>query len=158
MKRGVKPAKLVQIITDDYIKILNPCFARRDIIIQRTEYMELYKNIPKSKLDEWVESNFRKTLSCMKMFVPVMEFQKMTDAWMKFYEMNSHHLGYEDNDGWRSFRCISDMGHNWCYMYGNVYYKIFEQKLFEVKDLEIHNDEFSFKVKIPVDDDNNNKK
>ena len=151
-RRGIKPAKLVQIITDDYIKILNPCFARRDMIIQRAEYMELYQNIPLDKLDEWVEKSFKKTLSCMKIFVPVLEFHKMTDAWMKFYEMNSHHLVYEDNDGWRTFRCITDMGYNWCHVYGNVYCNIFQYKSFEVKDFIVQEDEFSFKVKIPDDD------
>jgi len=155
-KRGIKPAKLIQIITNDYIEIFDKCFVRRDLIVQRAEFRELYEKIPKDELDAWIEKTFSKAISCMKLFAPIFEFQEMTDTWMKFYEINSYHLEYDDDNGWRKFHCITDMGYNWCYVYGNVYYKIFESKWFKMDEFVVHNEGFSFKVKIPVDDDEKN--
>jgi len=149
-KRGIKPAKLIEIITNNYIEILDKCFDRRDIIVQRVEMQELYNKLSKNELDDWIEIVFPRTLMCMKLLIPKFELDKISDTWMKWYELNSHQLEYEDNNGYREFHCITDMGYNWVYVYGKVYYEIFESNGFKVSEFNAHEDGFNFKVKIPV--------
>jgi hypothetical protein len=59
-------------------------------------------------------------------------------------------LYYDDKDGIRTIVCAnSDMGYNWLYVNGMIYYKMFNDAKYSTSDFKSTDDEFEFKVKIP---------
>jgi len=146
----IKTGKLMENITNDYINIFYKCFNKRhDLVIQRNEIKELYNRFEKDELDEWIEKKYPETVSCMQLFVPVFGFEKMSDTLMEWFKLNNHYLYYEDVDGWRTWKCISDMGYNWLYVNGKIYQKMFESIDCKITDFKTESDGFEFKVEIP---------
>jgi len=43
----------------------------------------------------------------------------------------------------------SDMGHNWLYVHGMIYFKMFNNAKYPTRDFKATDELFEFKVKIP---------
>ena len=125
-EQNISLSKLVEIISTNHVDVLGKCFKRQDIIMQREEIRKLYDNFSEDQLDKWIEDKFPKTLSCMKLFASIMEFNEISNVWMDWFKLNNHYLFYEDRNGWRTWRCNTDMGYNWLYVNGKIYLKMFE--------------------------------
>jgi len=149
-EQNISPTKAAENMIIHNIDVLNKCFKRQDLIIQRGEIKKLYSRFAKKELDNWVDEKYGPTMSCMKLFCPNLQFEEMTQAMSSWFKQNGHHLYYEDNDGSRTIVCAnSDMGCNWLYVHGIIYFKMFNDAKYPTNEFKSDNEEFSFKVKIP---------
>jgi len=89
-------------------------------------------------------------MSCMKLFSPMLKFEEMTETMSAWFKQNGHHLYYDDNNGIRMIVCCnSDMGNNWLYVHGMIYFKMFNDAKYATSDFNSDDERFEFKVKIP---------
>ena len=148
-EQNISPTKAAENMIIHNIDVLNKCFMRQDLIIQRVEIKKLYSRFAKKELDNWVDEKYGPTVSCMKLFCPMLQFEEMTKTMSSWFKQNGHHLYYEDNDGIRTIVCAnSDMGYNWLYVHGMIYFKMFNNAKYPTNEFKSDNEEFSFKVKI----------
>ncbi len=125
-EQNISPTKAAENMIIHNIDVLNKCFMRQDLIIQRVEIKKLYSRFKKNELDKWIDEKYGPTVSCMKLFCPNFQFEEMTQTMSSWFKQNGHHLYYEDNDGIRTIVCSgSDMGYNWLYVHGMIYFKMF---------------------------------
>ncbi len=149
-EQNISPTKAAENMIIHNIDVLNKCFMRQDLIIQRGEIKKLYSRFAKKELDNWVDEKYGPTVSCMKLFCPMLEFVEMTQTMSSWFKQNGHHLYFEDNDGIRTIVCAnSDMGYNWLYVHGMIYFKMFNEAKYPTSEFKSDNEEFAFKVKIP---------
>lgn len=150
-EQNISPTKTIENIVINNIEVLNKCFKRQDLIIQRSEIKKLYNRFSKDELDDWVAEKYQPTVSCMQLFSPMLKFDEMTSTMMSWYKQNGHHLYYDDADGYRTIVCAnSDMGANWLYVNGMIYFKMFNDANHNTSDFKSSNDHFEFKIKIPL--------
>lgn len=149
-EQNISPTKAIENILVNYIDVLNKCFNRQDLIIQRGEIKKLYNRFSKEDLDSWIETKYEPTVSCMQLFSPMLKFEEMTETMSKWFKQNGHHLYYDDNDGIRTIACVNnDMGYNWLYVNGMIYFKMFNDAKYISSDFKSNDEEFEFKVQIP---------
>ena len=149
-ENNISPSKAAENIIVNNLDVLNKCFKRQDMIIQRGEMKKLYNRFSKSDLDEWVNEKYQPTVSCMQLFSPMLKFEEMTDTMKAWFKQNGHHLYYDDIDGFRTIVCAnSDMGYNWLYVNGQIYYKMFNDAKYPTSDFKSDEEQFEFKIKIP---------
>ncbi len=111
---------------------------------------KLYNKFSKDELDAWIKTKYEPTVSCMQLFSPMLEFEEMTITMSLWFKQNGHHLYYEDNNGIRTIVCAnSDMGYNWLYVHGMIYFRMFNEAKYPTSEFKSDNEEFAFKVKIP---------
>ena len=148
-EQNISPTKAAENMIIHNIDVLNKCFMRQDLIIQRGEIKKLYSRFAIKELDNWVDEKYGPTVSCMKLFCPMLQFEEMTKTMSSWFKQNGHHLYYEDNDVIRTIVCAnSDMGYNWLYVHGMIYFKMFNDAKYPTNEFKSDNEEFSFKVKI----------
>ena len=149
-EQNISPTKAAENMVINNIDMLNKCFKRQDLIIQRGEIKKLYNRFSKKELDEWIKEKYQPTVSCMQLFSPMLKFQEMTDTMTAWFKQNGHHLYYDDNEGHRMIVCgNSDMGKNWLYVNGMIYFKMFNDAKYPTSDFKSDENQFEFKVKIP---------
>jgi len=149
-EQNMSPTKTAENIINDHIDVLGKCFKRQDMIIQRKEMKQLYNRFAKKELDGWIEEKYQPTVSCMKLFSPMLQFEEMTQTMASWFKQNGHHLYYDDNEDVRTIVCAnSDMGYNWLYVNGMIYFKMFNDAKHQTTDFKSDGDGFEFKVKIP---------
>lgn len=148
-EQQIKPSKLIENITIQHIEVLHKCFKRQDLIIQRDEIKYLYNSFSKKQLDEWIELKYPKAVSSMQLFSPLMKSNEVSKVLRGWFKLNHNHLYYEDSNGWRVWKCNSDMGYNWLYVNAKVYSMMFESMQCKVKNFKVQNDGFEFHVEIP---------
>ena len=149
-EQNISPTKAAQNMIIHNIDVLNKCFKRQDLIIQRGEIKKLYSRFAKDELDKWVDEKYQPTVSCMQLFSPMMQFEEMTQTMTSWFKQNGHHLYYDDSEGYRTIVCAnSDMGENWLYVNGMIYFKMFADAKNPTSDFLSDSDHFEFKVKIP---------
>ena len=149
-ENNISPSKAAENIIVNNLDVLNKCFKRQDMIIQRGEMKKLYNRFSKSDLDEWVNEKYQPTVSCMQLFSPMLKFEEMTDTMKAWFKQNGHHLYYDDIDGFRTIVCAnSDMGHNWLYVNGQIYFKMFNDAKYPTSEFVSDDEHFEFKIKIP---------
>ena len=149
-EQNLSPTKTAENLVNNHLDILTKCFKRQDMIIQRKEIKQLYNRFEKDELDGWIKTKYEPTLSCMKLFAPVFEFEEMTETMAIWFKQNGHHLYFDDKDGVRTIVCAnSDMGYNWLYVNGMIYFKMFNDAKNKTTDFKSDEDGFEFKVKIP---------
>jgi|APSaa5957512622_1039677.scaffolds.fasta_scaffold105291_1 hypothetical protein len=149
-EQNLSPTKTAENIINNHIDVLSKCFKRQDMIIQRAEIKKLYNKFSKKELDPWIKTKYEPTVSCMQLFSPMLQFEEMIDTMSIWFKQNGHHLYYDDKDGVRTIVCAnSDMGYNWLYVNGMIYYKMFNDAKYYTSDFKSTDDEFEFKIKIP---------
>ena len=149
-EQNISPTKAAENMIINNIDILNKCFKRQDLIIQRVEMKKLYSKFEKNELDKWVKEKYEPTVSCMRLFSPMLKFEEMTETMTGWFKQNGHHLYYDDNDGVRMMVCANnDMGYNWLYVNGMIYFKMFNDAKYQTTDFKSNNEGFEFKIKIP---------
>jgi hypothetical protein len=149
-EQNISPSKSAENMIIHNIDVLNKCFKRQDLIIQRVEIKKLYNRFAKDELDNWVKEKYEPTVSCMQLFSPMLKFEEMTETMSVWFKQNGHHLYYDDQNGVRTIVCAnSDMGYNWLYVNGMIYFKMFNDAKNPTSDFKVNNDQFEFKVKIP---------
>ena len=147
---NLSPTKTAENIINNHIDVLDKCFKRQDMIIQRKEMKQLYNKFAKEELDEWIETKYEPTVSCMQLFSPMLKFEEMTETMTNWFKQNGHHLYYDDVDGVRTIVCSnSDMGYNWLYVNGTIYFKMFNDAKHATTDFKSDEEGFEFKIKIP---------
>ncbi len=149
-EQNVSPTKAAENIINNHLDVLNKCFKRQDMIIQRGEIKKLYSRFSKDELDAWIKTKYEPTVTCMQLFSPMLKFEEMTTTMSLWFKQNGHHLYYDDKDGVRTVVCgNSDMGYNWLYVNGMIYFKMFNNAKHPTTDFKSNKEEFEFKVKIP---------
>jgi len=149
-EQNVSPTKAAENMIISSIEVLNKCFRRQDLIIQRGEIKKLYNRFAKDELDKWVKEKYEPTVSCMRLFSPMLKFEEMLETIVVWFKQNGHHLYYDDHDKTRTIVCAnSDMGYNWLYVHGMIYFKMFDDAKYSTTDFKSNNEGFEFKVKIP---------
>ena len=149
-EQNISPTKAAENMIIHNIDVLNKCFKRQDMIIQRGEIKKLYRRFAKKELDKWVGEKYGPTVSCMRLFCPMLQFEEMTQTMASWFKQNGHHFYYDDIDGARTIVCAnSDMGYNWLYVNGMIYFKMFNSAKYPTSDFRSNDEEFGFKVKIP---------
>ena len=149
-EQSLSPTKTIEIIVNNHLDVLGKCFKRQDMIIQRGEIKKLYHRFSKNELDDWVKEKYQPTVSCMQLFSPMLKFEEMTETMASWFKQNGHHLYYDDADGFRTIVCAnSDMGTNWLYVNGMIYFKMFDDAKHATTDFKSNEEGFEFKVKIP---------
>jgi hypothetical protein len=149
-EQNISPTKAAENMIIHNIDVLNKCFMRQDLIVQRAEIKKLYSRFAKKELDIWVDEKYGSTVSCMKLFSPMLQFEEMTQTMSSWFKQNGHHLYFEDNDGIRTIVCSnSDMGYNWLYVHGMIYFKMFNEAKYPTSEFKSDHEDFSFKVIIP---------
>jgi len=149
-EQNISPTKAVENIVINDIEVLNKCFKRQDMIIQRKEIKKLYNKFSKKELDPWIKTKYEPTVSCMQLFSPMLKFEEMTETMTFWFKQNGNHLYYDDGDGVRTIVCAnSDMGYNWLYVNGMIYFKMFNDAKYPTFDFKSSDDEFKFKIQIP---------
>ena len=120
------------------------------MIIQRREMKKLYNRFSKDELDGWIEEKYDPTVSCMKLFSPMLKFEEMSQTMRNWFKQNGHHLYYDDKEGKRTIVCAnSDMGQNWLYVNGRIYFKMFKDANCTVENFQSDEESFEFTVEIP---------
>lgn len=143
------PTKTIENIVNNHLEVLDKCFKRQDMIIQRKEIKKLYNKFSKNELDGWIDEKYEPTVSCMKLFSPMLKFEEMTETMSRWFKQNGNHLYYDDKEGVRTIVCAnSDMGNNWLYVNGMIYFKMFNDAKHSTTDFKSDEDSFEFKVKI----------
>ncbi len=146
----ISPSKAAEDIINNHLDVLNKCFQRQDMIMQRSEIKKLYNRFSKEELDAWIKTKYEPTVSCMQLFSPMLDFEEMTATMSSWFKQNGNHLYYDDQDGVRTIVCAnSDMGYNWLYVNGRIYFKMFNDAKYPTTDFKSNKEEFEFKVKIP---------
>ncbi len=146
----LSPTKAVENIVNNHLDILDKCFKRQDMIIQRDEIKKLYNRFSEKELGNWIETKYEPTVSCMQLFSPMLKFEEMTETVLKWFKQNGNHLYFDDRDGVRTIVCAnSDMGYNWLYVNGMIYFKMFNDAKHLTTDFKSNKENFEFKVKIP---------
>lgn len=149
-EQNLSPTKTVENIVNNHLDILGKCFKRQDMIIQREEVKKLYNRFSEKELDDWIETKYEPTVSCMQLFSPMLKFEEMTETMLKWFKQNGNHMYYDDVDGVRTIVCAnSDMGYNWLYVTGMIYFKMFDDAKHQTTDFKSTKENFEFKVKIP---------
>ena len=149
-EHNISPTKAAENIIINNIDVLNKCFKRQDLIVQRGEIKKLYNKFSKEELDEWVGEKYESTRSCMRLFSPMLQFEEMVSTMSLWFKQNGHHLYYDDSEGIRTIVCAnSDMGHNWFYVNGMVYFKMLNDANYSTSNFESNDEKFEFKIKIP---------
>ena len=149
-EQNISPTKAAENMIINNIDVLNKCFKRQDLIVQRGEIKKLYNRFAKDELDNWVKEKYEPTVSCMQLFSPMLKFEEMTATMSTWFKQNGHHLYYDDNNGIRTIVCAnSDMGYNWLYVNGMIYFKMFNDAKYSTSNFKSNEEEFEFKVKIP---------
>ena len=149
-EQNISPTKAAENMIIHNIDVLNKCFKRQDMIIQRGEIKKLYNRFAKKELDKWVDEKYEPTVSCMQLFSPMLQFEEMTQTMSSWFKQNGHNLYYDDNDGIRTIVCAnSDMGYNWLYVHGMIYFKMFNDAKYPTSEFKSNDEEFTFKVIIP---------
>ena len=149
-EQNISPTKAAENMIKDNIEVLHKCFKRQDMIMQRGEIKKLYNRFVKEELDGWVKTKYEPTVSCMQLFSPLLNFEEMSETMTRWFKQNGHHLYYDDREGHRTWVCAnSDMGYNWLYVNGKIYFKMFDDAKYEASDFKSNDEEFEFKVKIP---------
>ncbi len=65
----------------------------------------------------------------------MLQFEEMTQTMSSWFKQNGHHLYFEDNDGIRTIVCAnSDMGYNWLYVHGMIYFKMFNESKYSTSE------------------------
>ena len=147
---NLSPTKTAENIITNHLNILAKCFKRQDMIIQRIEIKKLYNRFEKKELDNWIKTKYEPTVSCMQLFSPMLKFEEMTETMSIWFKQNGHHMYFDDKDGVRTIVCAnSDMGYNWLYVNGMVYFKMFNDAKHKTTDFKSNENNFEFKVKIP---------
>ena len=150
LEQNISPTKAAENMIIHNIDILDKCFKRQDLIIQRGEIKKLYSKFAKKELDKWVEEKYEPTVSCMQLFSPMLKFEEMTQTMSTWFKQNGHHLYFEDNNGFRTLVCAnSDMGYNWLYVHGMIYFKMFNDAKYPTSEFQSNQEGFEFKTKIP---------
>jgi len=148
--QNISPTKAAENMIIHNIDVLNKCFKRQDMIVQRGEIKKLYLRFEKKELDKWVDEKYPPTVSCMQLFSPMLQFEEMVQTMSTWFKQNGHHLYFDDNIGIRTIVCAnSDMGYNWLYVHGMIYFKMFNDAKYSTSDFKSNNEGFEFKVKIP---------
>lgn len=148
-EQDLSPTKTIENIVNNHLEILDKCFKRQDMIIQRKEIKKLYNKFSKNELDSWIDEKYEPTVSCMKLFSPMLKFEEMTETMSRWFKQNGNHLYYDDKEGVRTIVCAnSDMGNNWLYVNGMIYFKMFNDAKHSTTDFKSDEDSFEFKVKI----------
>lgn len=148
-EQDLSPTKTIENIVNNHLEVLDKCFKRQDMIIQRKEIKKLYNKFYKNELDSWIDEKYEPTVSCMKLFSPMLKFEEMTETMSRWFKQNGNHLYYDDKDGVRTIVCAnSDMGNNWLYVNGMIYFKMFNDAKHSTTDFKSDEDSFEFKVKI----------
>jgi len=149
-EQNISPTKAAENMVINNIDVLNKCFKRQDLIVQRGEIKKLYSRFEKKDLDKWIDEKYRPTVSCMQLFSPMLKFEEMSQTMTTWFKQNGHHLYFDDNNGFRTIVCAnSDMGSNWIYVNGMIYFKMFNDAKYQTSDFLSDEDHFEFKVKIP---------
>ncbi|MGY5148315.1 MAG: hypothetical protein ACW9W4_09995 [Candidatus Nitrosopumilus sp. bin_7KS] len=149
-ENNISPTKAAENIITNHLDVLEKCFKRQDMIIQRGEMKKLYNRFSKKELDPWIETKYEPTVSCMQLFSPMLKFEEMTETMSRWFKQNGHHLYYDDRDGVRTITCAnSDMGYNWLYVNGMIYFKMFNDAKHTTSDFKSDEESFEFKIKIP---------
>jgi len=145
----ISPTKAAENIINNHLDILDKCFKRQDMIMQRGEIKKLYNRFSKDELDEWIKTKYESTVSCMQLFSPMLNFEEMTEIMSVWFKQNGHHLYYDDDDGIRTIVCSnSDMGYNWLYVNGMIYFQMFNNAHHSTTDFKSNKESFEFKIKI----------
>ncbi len=148
--QNISPTKAAENMIINNIDVLNKCFKRQDLIIQRGEIKKLYSRFKKDELGDWIEEKYKSTVSCMQLFSPMLKFEEMTETMSSWFKQNGHHLYYDDKDEFRTIVCAnSDMGSNWLYINGMIYFKMFNEANYPTSGFQSNEGQFEFKVKIP---------
>jgi len=148
-EQDLSPTKTIENIVNNHLEVLDKCFKRQDMIIQRKEIKKLYNKFSKNELDSWIDEKYEPTVSCMKLFSPMLKFEEMTETMSRWFKQNGNHLYYDDKEGVRTIVCAnSDMGDNWLYVNGMIYFKMFNDAKHSTTDFKSDEDSFEFKVKI----------
>lgn len=148
-EHDLSPTKTIENIVNNHLEVLDKCFKRQDMIIQRKEIKKLYNKFSKNELDSWIDEKYEPTVSCMKLFSPMLKFEEMTETMSRWFKQNGNHLYYDDKEGIRTIVCAnSDMGNNWLYVNGMIYFKMFNDAKYSTTDFKSDEDSFEFKVKI----------
>ena len=151
-EQNMSPTKTIENIVNNHLDVLGKCFKRQDMIIQRKEIKSLYNRFSKKELDKYVDEKYQPTVSCMQLFSPMLKFEEMTYTMSSWFKQNGHHLYYDDKEGARTIVCAnSDMGYNWLYVNGMIYYKMFNDAKHLTSDFKSNEDSFEFTVKIPTE-------
>ena len=80
----------------------------------------------------------------------MLKFEEMTQTMSTWFKQNGHHLYFDDQDGVRTIVCAnSDMGYNWLYVHGKIYFKMFQDSGYPTTNFQSDDEHFEFKVKIP---------
>ena len=149
-EQNISPTKTAENMIINNIDLLNKCFKRQDMIVQRREIKKLYNRFTKDELDKWVKEKYEPTVSCMQLFSPMLKFEEMTETMSVWFKQNGNHLYFDDNNGIRTIVCAnSDMGYNWLYVNGKIYFKMFNDAKYQTTDFKSNDEQFEFKVKIP---------
>ena len=149
-EQNISPTKAAENMIVHNIDVLNKCFKRQDLIVQRGEIKKLYNRFTKKDLDKWVNEKYQPTVSCMQLFSPMLQFEEMTQTMSSWFKQNGHHLYYDDEEGFRTIVCAnSDMGYNWLYVHGQIYFKMFNDAKYPTNNFKSDNEHFEFNVKIP---------
>lgn len=86
----------------------------------------------------------------MQLFSPMLQFEEMISTMSLWFKQNSHHLYHDDNEGIKTIVCAnSDMGNNWLYVTGMIYFKMFNEANYSTSDFKSDDEQFEFKIKIP---------
>ena len=149
-EQNISPTKAAENVIINSLDVLEKCFKRQDLIIQRSEIKKLYSKFSKDELDKWVEEKYQPTVSCMQLFSPMLKFEEMTHTMSVWFKQNGHHLYYDDLDGYRRIVCAnSDMGLNWLYVHGQIYFRMFADASYATSEFKSDDQQFEFLVKIP---------
>lgn len=123
-EQNLSPTKTAENIINNHLDVLDKCFKRQDMIIQRKEMKQLYNRFAKKELDGWIKTKYEPTVSCMQLFSPMLKFEEMAETMSSWFKQNGHHLYFDDAGGFRTIVCAnSDMGYNWLYVNGMIYFK-----------------------------------
>lgn len=82
-EQDLSPTKTIENIVNNHLEVLDKCFKRQDMIIQRKEIKKLYNKFSKNELEGWIDEKYEPTVSCMKLFSPMLKFEEMTETMSK---------------------------------------------------------------------------
>jgi len=149
-EQNSSPTKAIENIINNHLEVLEKCFKRQDMIVQRSEIKKLYNKFTEKELDEWIETKYQPTVSCMQLFSPMLKFEEMVNTMLIWFKQNGHHLYYDDKEEIRTIACAnSDMGHNWLYVNAMIYFKMFNDAKYASDGFKSDQESFEFKIKIP---------
>ena len=144
---NISPTKTAENIVNNHLDVLAKCWKRQDMIVQRAEIKKLYNKFKKEELEDWIKTKYEPTVSCMQLFSPMLKFEEMIETMTSWFKQNGHHLYYDDKENIRTIVCAnSDMGYNWLYVNGMIYFKMFNDAKHKTSDFKSDESNFEFKV------------